>query len=331
MKIKIFVVLLLFFASCVPQKEFKKVQRQKEKFQALNDSLKERNRKLEIANNELRARVNVLENRTERLARDSIKRAERLVYYKQENERLRDKYDDLKENQEKILKGTNEETKKLLREIQGTQEKLQQKEDRLEELEENLASERDRLNELETELNQKSERLVELEKALNEKDSVVSALRDRVSDALYGFEGEGLDVKIKNGKVYVSMEDKLLFPSGSTQIDQRGKEALKKLSQVLERNKDINIMVEGHTDNVPVRSNPSFQDNWDLSVKRATAVIRVLMNNSNIQGERFIAAGRSKYLPLESNETKQGRRINRRTEIILTPKLGELLEILNMN
>ncbi|MEF8811006.1 MAG: OmpA family protein [Bacteroidales bacterium] len=331
MNIKIFFILILFLASCVPQKEFRKVQREKEQLQALNDSLKERNRKLEISNRELGTRVKVLENRIERLVRDSMKRAERLVNYRQENERLRDQYDDLKENQEKILKGTNEETKKLLSEIQSTQEKLQQKEDRLEELEENLASERDHLNELETELNKKSERLVELERALNEKDSVVNALRDKVSDALYGFEGEGLDVKIKNGKVYVSMEDKLLFPSGSTQIDQRGKEALKKLSQVLERNKDINIMVEGHTDNVPVRKNPSFQDNWDLSVKRATAVIRVLMNNSNIQGERFIAAGKSKYLPLESNETEQGRRINRRTEIILTPKLGELLEILNMN
>ncbi|MBS3770366.1 MAG: OmpA family protein [Bacteroidales bacterium] len=331
MNIKIFFILILFLASCVPQKEFRKVQREKEQLQALNDSLKERNRKLEISNRELGTRVKVLENRIERLVRDSMKRAERLVNYRQENERLRDQYDDLKENQEKILKGTNEETKKLLSEIQSTQEKLQQKEDRLEELEENLASERDHLNELETELNKKSERLVELERALNEKDSVVNALRDKVSDALYGFEGEGLDVKIKNGKVYVSMEDKLLFPSGSTQIDQLGKEALKKLSQVLERNKDINIMVEGHTDNVPVRKNPSFQDNWDLSVKRATAVIRVLMNNSNIQGERFIAAGKSKYLPLESNETEQGRRINRRTEIILTPKLGELLEILNMN
>ncbi|MBS3775165.1 MAG: OmpA family protein [Bacteroidales bacterium] len=331
MNIKIFFILILFLASCVPQKEFRKVQREKEQLQALNDSLKERNRKLEISNRELGTRVKVLENRIERLVRDSMKRAERLVNYRQENERLRDQYDDLKENQEKILKGTNEETKKLLSEIQSTQGKLQQKEDRLEELEENLASERDHLNELETELNKKSERLVELERALNEKDSVVNALRDKVSDALYGFEGEGLDVKIKNGKVYVSMEDKLLFPSGSTQIDQRGKEALKKLSQVLERNKDINIMVEGHTDNVPVRKNPSFQDNWDLSVKRATAVIRVLMNNSNIQGERFIAAGKSKYLPLESNETEQGRRINRRTEIILTPKLGELLEILNMN
>ncbi|MFP4619916.1 MAG: OmpA family protein [Bacteroidales bacterium] len=331
MKTKLFIIILLFLASCVPQKEFNKVRRQKEKYEEINDSLKERNRELEINNKELQSRVEVLEKRTERLVQDSIKRAERLISFKQENERLQEKHETLKENQEKVLEGTNQETKKLLKEIQSTQEKLQKKEDRLGELEENLASEKERLNELKTELNQKSERLVELEKALNQKDSIVSALKDKVSDALYGFEGEGLDVMIKNGKVYVSMEDKLLFPSGSTQIDQRGKEALKTLSQVLEKQKDINIMVEGHTDNVPVKSNESFQDNWDLSVKRATAVIRVLMNNSNIQGERFIAAGKSKYLPLESNETEEGRQINRRTEIILTPKLDELLEILDMN
>jgi len=331
MKIRIFIAVMLFLASCVPQKEFNKIQRQKEQYQTLNDSLKERNRKLEIANNELTARAKVLEKRTERLIRDSIKRAERLVYYKQENERLRDKYEDLKATQEKILKGSNQETKKLLKEIQNTQEQLQQKEDRLEELEQNLASERNRLNELRAELNQKKDRLVELERTLNQKDSIVNALKNKVSDALYGFEGEGLDVKIKNGKVYVSMEDKLLFPSGSTEIDQRGKEALRKLAQVLERHKDINIMVEGHTDNVPVISNPSIKDNWDLSVKRATAVIRILMANSNIKGERIIAAGRSKYLPLASNETANGRQKNRRTEIILTPKFGELLEILNMD
>ena len=331
MKIKIFIVLCLFLASCVPQKEFKKVQRQKEEYQALNDSLKERNRKLEIANNELTARVEVLEKRTERLARDSIKRAERLVNYKQENERLRNKYEDLQATQEKILQGSNQETKKLLKEIQNTQGELQKKEDRLKELEQDLASEREQLNDLRTQLNQKKERLVELERALNQKDSIVNVLKNKVSDALYGFEGEGLDVKIKNGKVYVSMEDKLLFPSGSTQIDQRGKEALRKLAQVLEKHQDINIMVEGHTDNVPVISNPSIKDNWDLSVKRATAVIRILMGNSNIKGERIIAAGRSKYLPLASNETANGRQMNRRTEIILTPKFGELLEILNMD
>lgn len=331
MKIRLLVISLFIFASCVPQKEFKKMRQQKEQCLEVNDSLKERNRKLEINNKELKSRIDVLEDRTERLASDSLKRAEKFVSYQQENERLRNKYEDLKNTQEKLLKGTNEETKKLLKEVQSSQEKLQQKENRLEELEQDLASERSRLNDLRGELNQKQARLVELEQMLNRKDSMVNALRQKVSDALYGFRGEGLDVKIKNGKVYVSMEEKLLFPSGSTEIDPRGKEALQQLAQVLERHKDINIMVEGHTDNVPVISNPSMQDNWDLSVKRATAVIRILLQNSNLQGERIIAAGRSKYLPLEPNTTEAGKRSNRRTEIILTPKFGELLEILNMD
>lgn len=331
MKLKILIIPLFILASCVPQKEFKKLQREHEQCSQLNDSLTQKNRKLTVTNKELTARIDVLEKRTERLARDSMKRAERIVEYRQQNEQLRDKYEDLKDTQENILKGTNKETRELLREVQSSQEQLQEKEDRLEELGKNLTSERERLNDLRAQLNQKKERLVELERMLNRKDSMVNALKQKVSNALYGFEGEGLDVKIKNGKVYVSMDDKLLFPSGSTQIDQRGKEALNTLASVLERNKDINVMVEGHTDNVPVISNPRFNDNWDLSVKRATAVVRVLMNNSNLKGERIIAAGRSKYLPLELNKTEQGRRINRRTEIILTPKFGELLEILNMN
>lgn len=326
-----FLFVMLILASCVPQKEFKKLQKANKRYIEVNDSLKERNRQLEIGNKELKARLHVLEKRTKRLADDSIKRAERLVYYQQKNERLKDQYEDLKDTQEKLLKGTSQETKKLLREIQNSQEQLQEKEDRLEELEQDLSTERNRLNALRSELNQKRARLVKLENMLNRKDSIVGALKQKVSDALYGFEGEGLDVKVKNGKVYVSMDEKLLFPSGSTQIDQRGKEALKKLAQVLERHIDINIMVEGHTDNVPVISNKAFQDNWDLSVKRATAVIRILMNHSNIQGKRIIAAGRSKYLPLEPNTTEEGKRINRRTEIILTPKYGELLEILNMD
>lgn len=218
-----------------------------------------------------------------------------------------------------------------MKEIQHSQEELQAKEDKLKELEKNLNSERQNLSQLRQNLEEKQERLVELESILNEKDSVVQALKDRVSDALLGFKGEGLDVQIKNGKVYVSLEEKLLFPSGSTQIDQTGKEALKKLAKVLEKNKDINIMVEGHTDNVPYISNKAIKDNWDLSVKRATAVIRILMSNPGIAGERITAAGRSKYMPLEPNDSEASRRKNRRTEIILTPKLDELLEILNTN
>ena len=331
MKFKIALLSLLIMSACVPKKEFQKVQQKKEDCVSKLDTLKEKNRTMEVENKELNSQLEVLEERVERLAQDSIERAKRVVFYQQENEKLEEKYNTLKSTQEKLLKGTTQETKELLREIQNSQEQLQNKEDRLRELEENLNSERKNLTQLRSQLESKQKRLVELERILSQKDSLVQALKDKVNNALLGFKGQGLDVHIKNGKVYVSLDEKLLFQSGSTQIDQTGKEALKKLAKVLEQNKDINIMVEGHTDNVPYISDESIKDNWDLSVKRATAVVRILMNNSNIEGERIIAAGRSKYLPLEPNDSKEAKRKNRRTEIILTPKLDELLDILNAN
>lgn len=330
MKIQYLFIILILITSCVPQKEFKKMRDQKEACLQKQDSLKQSNRRLKVKNKELQSRNRVLSDKADRLVKDSMSRASRLISYRKEKERLQDKYESLKATQEKLLKGTTQETRELLREIQSTQEKLQNKEDRLQELEKNLNAERQQLKDLRNQLESKQKRLVELERILHQKDSLVEVLKQKVSDALYGFRSEGLDVKIKNGKVYVSMEEKLLFPSGSTQIDPRGKEALKKLANVLEKNRDINIMVEGHTDDVPVISSQAIRDNWDLSVKRATAVIRILMNNSNIKGERIIAAGRSKYMPIEPNDTEAARRKNRRTEIILTPKFDELLQILNM-
>lgn len=329
-----FSILLLFIilvSSCVPKREYEKIQQQKKDCFSEREELKESNRTLKIDNKELKAKADVLKEMNERLKQDSVERAKRIVFFQQKNQQLKDKYDDLQATQEKLLKGTSQETRELLAEIQNTQNKLQEKEDRLRKLEGNLNQERQNLSQLKKELEQKKQRLVELERILNQKDSVVRAIRNKVNDALLGFKGEGLNVQVKNGKVYVSLEEKLLFQSGSTQIDQRGKEALKKLAQVLEKNKDINIMVEGHTDNVPYISSKAIKDNWDLSVKRATAVVRILMNHSSIDGERIIAAGRSKYHPLEPNNSEAAKRRNRRTEIILTPKLDELLQILNTN
>ena len=331
MKFKISLLLIILISSCVPQKEFKKVQQKKEECISAKEELKEENRNIKIENKELSSKLDVLKEKNNRLKQDSLQRAKRITFYQREKQELQDKYEDLKETQEKLLKGTSRETRELLSEVQNTQEKLQQKKDRLRKMEDNLKAKEQNLSQLKSELEQKSERLVELERILNQKDSLVKAIREKVSNALLGFKGEGLNVHKKNGKVYVSLDEKLLFPSGSTVIDQRGKQALKKLATVLERNPDINIMVEGHTDNVPYISDEAIKDNWDLSVKRATAVVRILMNNSSIDGERIIAAGRSKYLPLQPNDSKEAKRKNRRTEIILTPKLGELLQILNNN
>ncbi len=313
----------------MPKKEFQKVQQKKDECLNVKENLEQENRTIKVENKELKSKLGVLEDKIARLEKDSVRRAKRITFYKSKNETLENKYRSLKSTQNQLLEGTDQETRELLREIQATQENLQQKEDRLRSLADNLRSKEQNLSQLKAELEDKKKRLVELEKVLHQKDSVVQAIKEKVNNALYGFKDQGLDVHIKNGKVYVSMDEKLLFPSGSSQIDQSGVKALKKLSKVLEKNADINIMVEGHTDDVAYISDEAIKDNWDLSVKRATAVIRILMKNGDIKGERIIAAGRSKYLPLQPNTSEEARRKNRRTEIILTPKLGKLLQILN--
>jgi chemotaxis protein MotB len=165
--------------------------------------------------------------------------------------------------QEQLLTGNISETKKLLQELQVTQSSIIEKEDQLRKLEDNLRAEQYKLDKYKTELEEKSARLVELEGILSAKDSVVNALKDKVSRALLGFADMGLAVDMKNGKVYVSLDEELLFKSGSTNVDPKGVSAIKKLAEVLAVNPDINIMVEGHTDDVPYISSTTIKDNWD--------------------------------------------------------------------
>jgi len=189
----------------------------------------------------------------------------------------------------------------------------------------------DRLREAEKELEDRNARLIELQEVLAQKEQAVKDLRDKVMRALVGFTDDGLTVHEKNGKVYVSMDEKLLFKTGRWDVDPNGQRALRDLSKLLAENPDINIMVEGHTDDVPMRGSGEVKDNWDLSVMRATAVTKILTQNPELDPERIIAAGRSEYVPLVSGTTPEARQMNRRTEIILTPKLDELLEILESN
>ena len=187
------------------------------------------------------------------------------------------------------------------------------------------------LEKLRAQLEDRNQRLVELERIMNDKDAQMNSLKDAITSALYGFEKEGLSVNIKNGMVYVSMEEKLLFQTGSIEVDPRGVQALRSLAGVLEKNPDIMITIEGHTDDVPVRTNASFADNWDLSVKRATSIVRILLGNSSIDPTRLIASGRGEYLPVDPGSSVEARQKNRRTEIILTPRLDELYRLLETN
>jgi chemotaxis protein MotB len=184
------------------------------------------------------------------------------------------------------------------------------------------------------ELNNKEKLLTEREKALEDmrliiarQDSVTKRLNSILRNALLGFNSDELSVEIKNGKVYVSMSDKLLFKSGSSGVEEKGKEALKLLADVLNKNTDIDILVEGHTDNVPIKTSV-YKDNWDLSVARATSIVRILSVDYKITPTRMTASGKGEYFPKSDNETTEGRARNRRTEIILSPKLDEIMQLL---
>jgi chemotaxis protein MotB len=313
-----------FFTSCVPISKFNEVKKKSDACIEEGIKSKAENEKLLVANTEQKSLLERLSKDNEKLIKDSLLRYQALKQLQLDFNKLDRSYSDLQVAQENLSKGSARETTKLLSQLQTTQEDLQKREDMLRKTEWSL-------DEKKKELEKRDIRLKELESVLQRKDSAVNALKTKVSSALLGFENNGLTVKIRNGKVYVSLEDKLLFKSGSSDVNQSGTNALKKLSKVLEQNNDINVMIEGHTDDVPYRSDAAVKDNWDLSVKRATAVVRILLDGSNIDAKRLTASGRSEYFPIEKAKTPEARQKNRRTEIILTPKLDELFKILENN
>lgn len=196
-------------------------------------------------------------------------------------------------------------------------------------LSKDLAAKSDELNAKEKLLSEREKTLDEMKKIIARQDSITSRLNGILRNALLGFNSDELSVEIKNGKVYVSLSEKLLFKSGSSAVETKGKEALKLLAGVLEKNPDIDILVEGHTDNVPIKT-PVYKDNWDLSVARATSIVRILITDYKITPTRLTASGRGEFFPKADNETAEGRAKNRRTEIILSPKLDELMKLLKV-
>lgn len=196
-----------------------------------------------------------------------------------------------------------------------------------EQLNKALLAKTDELNSKELLLSEREKTLQEMQQIIARQDSITKRLNTILRNALLGFNSDELSVEIINGKVYVSMSDKLLFKSGSSAVEAKGKEALKLLGEVLDKNVDIDILVEGHTDNVPIRT-PIYKDNWDLSVARATSIVRILSDDYKIAPTRLTASGKGEYFPKADNETPEGRAKNRRTEIILSPKLDEVMQLL---
>jgi chemotaxis protein MotB len=193
----------------------------------------------------------------------------------------------------------------------------------------NFSASSSRVSQLSGDLQKREARLKEVEETLRKRDEATNALRNKLQQALLGFQNSGLTVDIRNGKVYVSLADKLLFPSGSIVINENGKAALKQFAAVLNKEPDINIAVEGHTDNKKVNNLGQIKDNWDLSVLRATSVTRYLTEVENVDPQRLTATGKSQYQPNDPGTTAEALAKNRRIEIVLTPKLDELYNLIS--
>lgn len=269
-----------------------------------------------------------LEVAVKQLQADTIRMGQQIWEIQKEYETLQKQYTELKRNNDALVQNSDKEIRKIMGELLQTQESLQNREDELNVLAKELEQKRFNLEALTVSLREKEARLNELQAILDRKDAAVNELRKTVADALLGFEGKGLTINIKNGKVYVSMDETLLFETGKYDVSASGKQALGNLAKVLAENRDINVLIEGHTDNVPLRGVGQIKDNWDLSVMRATSVVKILTTSAKVDPRRLTAAGRSEYMPVDNANTSQARAKNRRTEIILTPKLDELFQIL---
>jgi chemotaxis protein MotB len=317
--------------SCVPALKYEKLKTQQDACKEENSALKAQIQSLEEQNNELSNSVNELKKGKEITEEELTALKKAYDQTKTNCDNINATYQLLLEKNKELLAGNKSATQTLMEQLQKSQEDLQAQEDALRTLESSLLKKEDALNKLNTELAAREQRVNELEAMIAKKDSLVNALKNTVKEALLGFENNGLTIEQKNGKVYVSLDNSLLFTSGSYDVEAKGTEVLKKLAKVLEQNQDINIVVEGHTDNVPLKGSGDIRDNWDLSVKRATSVVKIITTSSKVDPKRLTAAGRSEYLPLDVSNTTEGRKKNRRIEIILTPKLDELFELLESN
>ncbi|GGF64839.1 OmpA family protein [Wenyingzhuangia marina] len=308
----IFTVALL--TSCVTKQRFTELSDRYDELADTNADLIAKNDKLIKEENSLNKQLKDLQN----LNSDYINQAKilnkeieaSLSKYK----KLQDSYDALASNSSSTINAKAKENQKLLSE-------LEEKETALFEKEANLAK-------LTAALDARSKRIQDLEALIASKEAAMQELKSAISNALKGFEGKGLTVEQRDGKVYVSMENKLLFGSGQWAVGANGKSAVVELAKVLVQNPTIDVLIEGHTDDDPYRTGGVIQDNWDLSVKRATAIVRILQENS-VSPKQITAAGHGEYVPVAPNTTPEGKAKNRRIEIILSPNLDEVTKLLN--
>ena len=299
-RISLLVIVLGLFSSCVSKKIYTDLE---DKYA----NLKKENRSLNDEVEKLSSDKTALKNNLDRLTSEYDKAVEELNQLKSQLTATQTNLENLKASYDALEKNSSEE---IAKNSKKNRELLAQ----LEAKEQALANENARLEKLKKELENRSKRVAELENVIATKDANMKALKDAISKALTNFEGKGLTVEQRDGKVYVSMENKLLFQSGSWSVGSEGRKAVQQLANVLAENPDIAILIEGHTDNVPYKGNAQLSGNWDLSTKRATAIVNILRENTSINPENLTAAGRGEYAPVASNDTSEGKAKNRRIE-----------------
>ena len=314
-KVLLSMLLALTLASCVSKKVYNELE---SKYSAL----KKENRKLADEIDALKQEKAALETQSlslgeeiDRLTAERNKLRNDLASNEKNLQTLQASYKALEKNSDEALQANMNKNRELLAQLDAKERAL--------------AAEQARLDKLRSELEYSSKRLDELERMIAAKDASMKKLRETLSKALNSFEGKGLTVQQKDGKVYVSMENKLLFNSGSWAVGAEGRRAVVEVGKVLAANPDISVLIEGHTDDDAYQGSGPIADNWDLSTKRATAIVAILSENKGINRQNLTAAGRSEYAPVASNNNAENKAKNRRIEIILTPKLDEISKMLN--
>ncbi len=338
-------IISIVLISCVPQRKLEEEQTKRKSCETELSALKTAKQSEDAEMTDIKAKLADAQMRLTGLRNDTNVFGTSLRIKTEQNSQLMSNYELLLKQNKELRNGMAVENTKLSGQLNVTQEELLRKQDELKKSSELLEQKQKELAQNQKDLEQKQKdfqdvneklklreaRVAELENTMKQKDQAVADLKKKISDALTGFEGKGLTITQKNGKIYVSMDETLLFASGSIKVEPKGVEALKKLAKVLEQNPDINVMVEGHTDDVPMKGTGEIKDNWDLSSLRATSIVKIITSNSSTDPTRLSAAGRGEYFPLDASKTVEARKKNRRTEIILTPKLDEIFKVLESN
>ncbi|NBL64971.1 OmpA family protein [Flavobacterium sp. NST-5] len=314
-KVTLAVVALAFMTSCVSSKVYKDLEGKYTNLKKENRALADENQQLATTKNQLENESADLKSQLAKLKSERDNLAADLAASKSGLDNLKASYATLEKNSGDALSTNMGKNRELIAQLDAKEKAL--------------AAEQERLNRLQSELRDRSARVDELESMIAAQEASMKRLKETLSNALNSFEGKGLTVEQKNGKVYVSMENKLLFGSGSWSVGTEGRRAVNEVGKVLAQNPDISVLIEGHTDNVPYNGSGQIVDNWDLSTKRATAIVNILAENKGIDKKNLTAAGRGEFAPLQPNSSAEAKAKNRRIEIILTPKLEEISRMLN--